>query len=930
MWKPAIVDNTTVILLFTDIQGSTTRWERDRNAMAAALRRHDVLMRDAISGSRGRVFKTMGDQFCAAFSTVSDSIAAAVHAQRALAAEDWSEVGGLDVRMAIHAGSVEERDGDYFGRPLNKVARLLGIGHGGQVLLSGAAADLIAGDLPEDTQLSDLGQHRLKDLEGVERVYQLRAPDLRDEFPPLRSLEEFPNNLPAQLTSFIGREDDVQRLRSQLETTRLLSLVGTGGVGKTRLALQVAAESLNRFPEGVRLVDLSLVASTDAVASEVASVLSVRAGAAQSITDSIGAAIGDKRVLLLLDGCEHVVAATAALVDAILRSCPRTSIIVTSRQALGVVGESVHNIGTLTVPPEDTTRAMPALEFSAVKLFVDRSIAASSRFALTDANAAIVVHICRRLDGIPLALELAAVKIAVLSPKQLSEKLDERFRLLTQTGSSRLPRQQTLRALIDWSFDLLDEPERAVFRRLSVFAGGWTLQAAAAVCADEGTDEWQVLELLSALVSKSLVAVEPHDDDQRYSMLNSIREYSRERLAAANEAGNTAARHARYYAGLLGDLAPLIDALEDEQWQHALAPEIDNIRATLDWTIVQGKDSATGLRLLAQLEWPELLTTPQEAIRWFDGAVKLVDATDALTKSRVLRHYSRLEWLAGRPIAQREATAINALAAARATSDVDEIARAHSSLGSIYRDAGRFDEAEAQFVSAYQAPAALSAIALNHVLRNWAVTDLQRGDDEMARRRFTEVASRERPGSEAHASALLNLGELEFAVGNVEAARMAARKARETFERLAAAPLGLVLCNLAAYAMAADDFDEARELLREALVLLQRSGARWMIIALEHHAVLAGHVGDHERAAVLIGFADAHYAKGDTRQRTELHGYERLMRLLAQAYPKEELAERMSAGARLRAEQALEHAAAISNHAPPTLAVSAAEQGVRS
>jgi tetratricopeptide (TPR) repeat protein len=500
--------------------------------------------------------------------------------------------------------------------------------------------------------------------------------------------------------------------------------------------------------------------------------------------------------------------------------------------------------------------------------------------------------------------------------------------LLSQTGGNRLPRQQTLRALIDWSFDLLDEPERAVFRRLSVFAGGWTLKAAAAVCADEGMDEWQVLELLSALVSKSLVAVEPHDDDQRYSMLNSIREYGRERLAAANEAGNTAARHARYYSGLLGDLAALIDALEDEQWQHALAPEIDNIRATLDWTIVQGNDSAAGLSLLAQLELPELLTTPQEAIGWFDAAVKLLHVSDALPKSRVLRHYSRLEWLAGRPIAQREATAIHALAAAAATSDVDEIARAHSSLGSIYRDAGRFDEAEAQFVEAFEAPGALRAIALNHVLRNWAVTDLQRGDNEMARRRFTEVASRERPGSEAHASALLNLGELEFAVGNVEAARVAARKARETFERLAAAPLGLVLCNLAAYAMAADDFDEARELLRDALVLLQRSGARWMIIALEHHAVLAGHAGDHERAAALVGFADAHYAKGDTRQRTELHGYERLMRLLSQAYAREELAERMNAGGRLRAEQALEHAAAISNHAPQTLAVNAAEQGV--
>lgn len=920
------VDTATVILLFTDIQGSTTRWERDRSAMSAAVRRHDELISAAIEASRGRVFKTVGDQFCASFSTVSDSIEAALSAQRLLAAEDWSAVGGLDVRMAIHAGSVEERDGDYFGRPLNKVARLLGIGHGGQVLLSGSAADLTSGDLPADIQLSYLGQHRLKDLEGVERVYQLRTPDLRDEFPPLRSLEEFPNNLPLQLTTFIGREDDLERLRKNLETARLLSLVGTGGVGKTRLSLQLAAESLNRFPDGVWLVDLSLVTSAEAVAAEAASILSVRSSATQSVAASIAAAIRDQGMLLIFDGCEHVLAATSALVDTILHSCPKTSVIATSRQALDVVGEIVYNVGTLAAPPESAEGAKPVLGYSAVKLFVDRSNAASSRFALTDENAAIVAHICRRLDGIPLALELAAAKTAVLSLKQLSEKLDARFRVLAHTSSNRLPRQQTLRALIDWSFDLLDERERAVFRRLSVFIGGWTSAAAAAVCTDEGIDEWQVFELLSALVSKSLVALESRGDDQGYRMLDSIREYSRERLAEANEADEVAAKHARYYAGFVKGFAPLVAALEDVQWQHALAPEIDNIRAVLEWTIVQAKGPRAALTLLAQLEWPELLTTPQEAIRWFDAATRLLDEPmDALTRARILRHYVRLQWLVGRPILEREKTATDQIAAARAASDPDEIALALCNLASCYRDSRRFDEAEAMFSKAYRSPQALSAIAVNAILRNWAVTDLQRGEVEMARRRFTEVARLERPGSEAHASALLNLGELEFAVGNVESARAAASKARETLAKLTAAPLGLAVCNLAAYALAVDDFDEARDLLREALRLLKQSGARWMTTALEHHAMLAALVGDHERAAMLVGFTDARYSNDDTRQRTEQYGYERLMRLLAQIYGKEELAVLLSAGARLNDEQALEHAAAISQHTSQTLAANTAE-----
>ncbi|HME81120.1 MAG TPA: tetratricopeptide repeat protein [Candidatus Eremiobacteraceae bacterium] len=908
------MDTATVILLFTDIQGSTTRWERDRAAMAVAVRRHDELINAAITQSRGRVFKTVGDQFCATFSTASDAIAAALHAQRVLAAEDWSAIDGLDVRMAIHAGQVEERDGDYFGRPLNKVARLLGVAHGGQIVLSGAAASLMSGDLPAGAKLSYLGQHRLKDLEGVENVYQLLAPDLREQFPPLRSLEEFPNNLPLQLTPFIDRQDDLKRLHGQLEKTRLLTLVGTGGVGKTRLALQLAADSLTRFPDGARFIDLSLTTSAESVADEAASILSTRASADQSVTESIITAIRAQQMLLVFDGCEHVLAATKTLIDKVVHACPNVSVLVTSRQALGVVGESVHNVSTLAAPPEGTETATAALGFSAVKLFVDRATAASNRFTLTDANAATVTHICRRLDGIPLALELAAAKTSVLNIKQLGEKLDERFRLLSATGSNRLPRQQTLRALIDWSFDLLEEPERVLFRRVSVFAGGWTLQAAAAVCPDEGMDEWQVLDLLSALVSKSLIAVESYGDDQRYSMLNSIRDYGRERLSAANEAGAIAAKHARYYAGFARDLAPLVEALEDVQWRHALAPEIDNIRAALDRTIAGGNDIELGLGLLAQLEWPELLTTPQEAIRWFDAAAKAVEMTDdALAKARVLRHYVRLDWMVGRPIGAREKMAKRAVETARASGDPSEIARALSNLGSCYRDAGRFDEADALFVQAYAAPDALSAIAANEVLRNWAVTDLQRGEHEIARRRFTDVARCERPGSEAHASALLNLGELEFAVGNFEAARGAARQAKEAFERLTAAPLGLVMCNLAAYAMAVDDLAEAREMLREALRLSRQSGARWMLIALEHHAVLAGLAGDHERAVTLLGFTE-HRRHDDQRQRTEQHGYERLMGLLTQIYDKDELGERMNAGARLKDEQALEHAAAISRH----------------
>ena len=905
-------DSATVIFLFTDIAGSTARWERNGKAMGEAVRRHDALMNAAISAHRGRVFKTAGDSFCAAFATVTDAIAAAHAAQRELANEDWSDVNGLDVRMAIHGGSVEERDGDYFGAPLNRVARMLVIGHGGQVLLSSAAADLAQGALPDDVRLSYIGRHRLRDFEAPEHIYQLDGPGLRSEFPALRSLEGTPHNLPIQLTSFVGRDADLERLRESIETTRLLSLAGTGGVGKSRLAQRLAETLLDRFIDGVWLVDLSLAHDRDAVAAETASTLKVRA-AKNSVTDAITGAISDQHVLLVLDGCEHVLAASALMADAILRACPNATILATTRQPLDVEGEFVYNVDVLQLD-------------AAVKLFAERARAASSKFSLTADNADAVADICRRLDGIPLALELAAPKAAVLGPKQILARLDERFRLLAHTGGKRLPRQQTLRALIDWSFDLLDEDERTVFRRMSVFAGGCTLEAASAVCGDETLDEWRVFELLSSLVTKSLVVTDAAGDVQRYRMLNSIRDYAREQLDGSGEFEQAASKHARYYAAFANDIYPLVESLEDVRWKDALAPELDNLRAVLQWTLVEGRAPAVALGLLSGLHWPELVTTPQEAIRWFDEAERRAnEAPDPATKARVLRHRVRLEWIVGRTNAEAVKNAIATLEAAREAGDPSEIAYGLANLASAIRDSGDLKRADALFAEAFREPGALSTVASSHVLRNWAITNLQADDVEIARQRFTEVARSERPGSEMHASALLNLGELEFAVGNFEAAQAAARRAKEIFEEINAAPLALVFCNLAAYAIALDQLDEARRLLRDAIALLTRSSARWIVDAIEHHALLAALLGDHERAAALMGFSDAQRAAaGSTRQRTERHGYERLQALLATACDERELAANVAAGSRLTVEQAIEHASAITQEVKPAATESGA------
>jgi predicted ATPase/class 3 adenylate cyclase len=888
-----------VTFLFSDIEGSTERWERDPGAMAAALARHNELLRNAIETHGGHVFKVMGDAFCAVFATVPDATAAALGAQRALLGEDFSAVGGIRVRIALHTGHAHEREGDYFGPTLNRIARLVSIGHGGQILISGPSAALLQDAVPSESVLRDLGAHRLKDLARPEHVYQLAAPDLLDKFPPLRSVDSFPNNLPQQLTSFVGRADAVAEIKDLLKQHRLVTLVGAGGAGKTRCAIQTGAELLDRFGDGVWMVELAPISDPSLVVTTIAAVLGVREVRGEDLLATLVMHLEQRQLLLLLDSCEHLIDETRRIAAAILRACAGVSILTTSREALGIAGEHVFQ--------------MPSLEMqAAVELFVDRARAIDAHFELTDENAQFVTEICRRLDGIPFAIELAAARIKLLSPRQLTQKLHERFRLLTAGYKSALPRHQTLRATIDWSYDLLDEHLRALFRKLSVFVGGWTLEAVVPVCADE-CDEWEALERLSSLVDKSLVVVESLGDERRYDMLSSIREYARERLADAHESEATATNHAHFYATFVHSLTPLVPDLEDAKWQRLLATELDNVRAAIDWAIFQEHDPQAGLKLLADLEWPELIVTPHEALRWYEAAVAAESAMpNDLVYARVLRHCVILGWLTGRATAQREQLALRAVEVARRSGDLDEIARALGNLGAIYAIAGRFEETEQRFVEAYASPERLSRLAANAVLRMWAVSNLQSGDLERARRRFSEVARLERPGSEAHASALLNLGELEYAAGDVEAARHAARQAKESYASLNSVYTALVLSNLAAYAMEAGDLDEARVSLREALELQQVAGDGSLAHLTQHHALLGVLLGDCDRALSLAGFSEALYrASGEARQYTERRGHERLLQQLAALRAPEEVVRGMELGARLSKKEALACAAAI-------------------
>ena len=598
MSTPNAPPTGTVTFLFTDIEGSTKLWESSPNAMRPALARHDQLLRQAIEDNGGYVFKTIGDAFCAAFPTAREAGQAALAAQVALVAEAWETETPLRVRMALHTGASEERDGDYFGPPLNRVARLLAAGHGGQTLLSLDAQEGMRDHLPPDASLRDLGLRRLKDLARPEHVFQIQHPSLPSEFPPLRSLDnpDLPNNLPQQISSFVGRETQMGEVKGLLETTRLLTLTGSGGSGKTRLCLQVAADLLDRYFDGVWLTELAPLTDPALVSQAVADVLGVREEPGKPLLRTLTDALKAKRLLLILDNCEHLAAACAALAADLLRNCPQVHLLASSREPLNVAGEQIYRIPSLSLPDPRQAHSVESLsQFEAVRLFIERTQAVQASFAVTNANAPAVAQVCWRLDGIPLALELAAARVRSLPVEEINTRLDQRFRLLTGGSRTVLPRQQTLRALIDWSYDLLTEPEKTVLCRLSVFTGGWTLSAAEAVCAGEAIEEWEVLDLLTGLGDKSLVVYEEGAGGTgRYRLLETVRQYAGDRLQEGGASEEVQGRAASWFLALAEEAEPQLLRQHGAAWLERLETEHDNLRASLSWNEHTDEGSASG------------------------------------------------------------------------------------------------------------------------------------------------------------------------------------------------------------------------------------------------------------------------------------------------------------------------------------------------
>jgi len=879
--------------------------------MGAALRRHDELLRTIIGNNAGYVFKTFGDAFCATFSRASDGVAAALYVQRALAAEDWSAVEGLQVRMALHSGATEERGGDYFGPAVNRVARLLAIAHGGQVVLSGATAQLARDALPDEADLLDLGEHRLKDLMEPEHVWQLLGPGLTQTFPPPRSLQSVPNNLPQQLTPLIGRELDITKVTDLLAEHRLVTIVGSGGAGKTRLSLQVGANLLERSDDGVWFIELAPLSSAEYLPTAVAQAMEIRLPGQRDPLDALVHALKNMHALLIFDNCEHVVDGASRVIGALLRGCPQLTILTSSRQALRIAGEATYRIPSLATPPqgESSLTAAQTLSWPAVALFAQRAADLDDRFVLSDDDASIVADICRQVDGIPLAIELAAARVKTLSPRQLQARLGERFRLLAGGRRDVLPRQQTLSATIDWSHDLLNDRERAFFRRLGVFANGFTLEGAMATGRDGSLDELDIIDLLDSLVDKSLVSAEPDDDSLRYRLLESTRAYAGAKLVASGELPATSSRHLRYvrdvFAGAEEELARTGNA---GRRRRLLADELEDVRAALDWA--EAGDPLAGAELLAEIgpTW-ESLNLAREGFTELERFVALVPQADSRLLARA--------WLAlhalAKPTHPAEAfpAVREAVAQARHSGDDATLARALAAYAEMAVSTGEFAEADAAFAQA-QSIAPSEDVGLRiHLLHKDVLLHWLRGDLDGAAERLEDLQRLFLSTSNIDyvPNNLATLGEIEHARGHTERAVALGREAvagfRDLRERF---NLTLSLVNLCGYLLALDRLSEARATGFEALNEARKHDPEsyGAACAIEHLALLFVLEGDNMRGAQLAGYADAALRRvGFEPWFTEKTSRARLESVLRERLAEREMLRLMTIGKELSAGEAI-------------------------
>jgi predicted ATPase/class 3 adenylate cyclase len=821
----------TISFLFTDIVGSTRLWEKFPKEMGPALGRHDTIVRSAAESSGGYVFKTVGDAFCVAFPTPLHAVQAAIEAQRGLDAENWGEVGRVSSRMGIHTGAAEHRDGDYFGGTLNRASRIEAAAHGGQVLLSQISFELLEDEKPEEIAFKSLGSHRLRNLDRPEHLFQVIAAGIEEAFPAPRSMEVLPNNLPVQTTSFVGRGREIIEVQERLEKNRLITLMGTGGTGKTRLALEVGASQINEFREGVWLVELAPVTDPDFVVAALALAVDVREESGHTLRETVVRFLKEKNVLLILDNCEHLLDTVAPLCAELLRVCPRLKIIAASRHSLGIRGETTYPVpplGMFDVRVEELTGpdiAEQLSQYDAVRLFIERAIAVRPDFIVTNANAPALAEVCSRLDGIPLAIELAAARVSVLDIEQIAARLGDRFRLLRSNAhGGHLPHQQTLQALIDWSYDLLSDPERTLFRRLGIFVGGRTLDALEIICSGDGLEEFEILDLVQQLADKSLVTVE-HASGQtpRYTIIESVWQYAREKLETSGEGDALRDRHLEYFLRFAEETAPHLERQDQKQWLDRCQNDRFNFRAALAWAI-RSKKAEIGFRIFFSIYRAIEIRGNLEESRELIAELLALPQEDVSARCRAdfLLAAGRLAWAADR---------------------YQECRAFHRQAQEIYQSID------------YEVGSGLCEMLTGF---------LDRGDGDLAAseehfRRGLEIGRSRSDATYLAAGCLSGLGSIALDRGDLDTARQLKEESLLLYEKLGDLwIIGLILWGIVQVCIAQRDDARAKSALEQWGRTTRDLGNRWMLpYILECHASLAISAGRYEHAAMVFGAAEA-------------------------------------------------------------------------